>query len=315
VTQLGCPATESGPDGGSRRPAAGSSRLARRRVLPRAGIAAALLAAGCGGSSPVAARAGSSPGAACAGSGSAPTTSKQLVAHYQPSQATGWPAPYSPTVGGHESCVQASYGHKTYRISLLPFGQAGSSPNPVYEALPKDPDVAFNKTLAQQFGRHYTFRYLGGLPRGATFVVESYGVRLYRQAKGLVWGSDLYAIYQPSTTGPAINNDLQFIQVYSTRYPSAGAGSRVDVPGFASQAPYYGQGAGLTTINGHQIVNFYDPGPGVLFPVSPRGGVGPQVDRIETFLARDTGRTNAAGKKIVDIYGGIEWGFAFETVG
>jgi hypothetical protein len=268
-----------------------------------AGCCAALT--GCGGSSPAAARAGLS---------TAWAASRQLAAHYEPSQATGWPAPYSATFGGHEPRVQVSYGHKTYRISLLAFGQAGSSPNPVYEAVPGDPDVAFKKTLAQQFGRRYTFRYLGGLPSGARFVIESYGVRLYRRAKGLVWGSDLYAIYQPGTTGPAINSDLQFIQVYSKRYiPSGGAGSRVDVPSPHPQAPFYGEAGGLTTINGHQIVNFYDPGPGVLFPVSPNGAGGPQIDRLETFLVKDTGRTNAAGKKIVDIYGGIEWGFVFRT--
>jgi hypothetical protein len=266
---------------------------------------------GCGGSRLAAARIGSS-------SASAASDSKQLVVRYEPSQATGWPAPYSPTVGGHKSCVQVSYGHKTYRISLLPFGQTGSSPNPVYEAVPKDPDVAFKKTLAQGYGRHYTFRYLGGLPSGATFVIESYGVRLYRRAQGLVWGSDLYAIYEPGKTGPAINSDLQFIQViYTTRYaPSGGrSGSFVDA-GQApnSPTPYSGEGAGLTSIDGHQIVNFYDPGPGVLGPVSPYGGAGTQVDRIETFLARDTGTRNSAGKRIVDIYGGIEWGFAFEAV-
>ncbi len=212
--------------------------------------------------------------------------------------------------------MQASYGHETYRISLLSFGQPGSSPNPVYEAVPEDRDIAFKKTLAQEFGGHYTFRYLGGLPGGAKFVIESYGVRLYARTKGLVWGADLYAIYKPGKTGPAVNSDLQFIQVYSTRYPSSGgAGSRVDAAGgFYARAPYYGEGAGLTSINGHQIVNFYDPGPGVPVPASPHGGMGPQVDRIETFLAKDTGRRNAAGMKIVDIYGGIKWGFAFKTV-
>ena len=82
----------------------------------------------------------------------------------------------------------------------------------------------------------------------------------------------------------------------------------------ARRRPTAAKGAGLTSINGHQIVNFYDPGPGVLSPASPHGGAGPQVNRIETFLAKNTGRRNPAGKKIVDIYGGIEWGFAFKTV-
>jgi hypothetical protein len=254
--------------------------------------------------------------AGCGGSSGAPAVSKQLVTQYEPSQPTGWPALYSRTFGGHESCVQVSYGHKTYRISLLPFGQAGSSPNPVYEAVPKDPDVAFKKTLAQEFGRHYTFRYLRGLSSGAKFVIESYGVHLYRRTDGLVWGGDLYAVYEPGKTGPGIDSDLQFIQVYySIRFPSGGGADRhVDTPRSNSPAPYYGEGAGLTTIKGHQIVNFYDPGPGVLGPVSPYGGTGPQVDRLETFLAKDTGRRNPAGKKIVDIFGGIDWGFAFKTV-
>jgi hypothetical protein len=254
--------------------------------------------------------------AAIVGSRNALAASKQLVAQYEPSQATGWPAPYSPTFGGHESSAQVSYGHKTYRISLLPFSQPGSSPDPVYEAVPKDPDVAFKRTLTQQFGRHYSFRYLGGLPAGAEFVIESYGVHLYRRTGGLVWGSDLYAVYKPGETGPGIDSDLHFIQVvYSTRFLSGGgAESRVDVPGRHSQTPYYGEGAGLTTIKGRQIVNFYDPGPGVPFPRSPHGGTGPQVDRLETFLAKDTGRRDPAGKEVVDIYGGIEWGFAFKTV-
>jgi hypothetical protein len=84
VTQLGSQASENGPDDGSRPLEMGGLRLAGGRVLLGVGIAAALLAAGCGGSNPVAARVGSS---------SALGASKQLVAHYEPSQATGWPAP------------------------------------------------------------------------------------------------------------------------------------------------------------------------------------------------------------------------------
>jgi hypothetical protein len=206
-----------------------------------AALAGVYAIAAWGGSSPAAA---SSSVAGCGGSSSALAVSKQLVTQYEPSQGTGWSAPYSPTVGGHEPCVQLSYGYKTYRISLLPFGQPGGSPNPVYEAVPKDRDVAFKTTLAKEFGRHYTFRYLGGLPSGAKFVIESYGVHLYRRTNGLVWGSDLYAVYTPGKTGPGIDSDLQFIQVfYRIRLPSGGgAESRVDVPGRHSQAPYYGEG-------------------------------------------------------------------------
>ena len=276
--------------------------MARTRCLlafvSTAGCVLALAA--CGGSSPV---------AACGESSSTLATSKQLVGHYEPSQVTGWKFPAPTTLGGHRSCVQVSYGHKTYRISLLSFGRAGSSPNPVYEAVPKDPDVAFDKTLARAFGQHYVFRYLSGLPSGAKLVVESYSVYIDRTAKeGAKWGADLYAIYEPGKAGPAINSDINFIQVvYTTRYLPPGYGNRF-VDNQYPKAPYAGEGAGLTSIDGHRIVNYYDR---VL-----TGGGTPQsqVFRAETFLVKDTGRTNAAGKRIVDIYGGIEWGFAFKPV-
>jgi hypothetical protein len=286
----------------------GGSRLARRRALLGVGVAAALLATGCGGSSPVAAR-GSSPVAACGGSSSTLATSKQLVPHYEPSQATGWKFQALTTLGGHRPCMQVSYDRKTYRISLLSFGQAGSSPNPVYEAVPTDPYVAFKKTLAQAFGRHYVFRYLSGLPSGAKFVVESYSVYVDRTAKeGAKWGADLYAIYEPGKTGPAIKSDVNFIQVvYASAYLPRGYGKRF-VDNQYPKVPYAGEGAGLTSINGHRIVNYYDRV--MLLSGTPQSN----VFRAETFLVKDTGRRNAAGKKIVDIYGGIEWGFAFKTV-
>lgn len=282
---------------------------ARARCLLAVASAAGcvLVLVACGGSSPVAAR-GSSPVATCGGSSSALATSKQLVAHYEPSQPTGWKFPAPTTLGGHRSCVQVSYGHKTYRISLLSFGQAGSSPNPVYEAAPKDSYVAFKKTLAQAFGRHYVFRYLSGLPSGAKFVVESYSVYVDRTAKGgAKWGADLYAIYEPGKTGPAIKSDVNFIQVvYASSYVPPGYGKRF-VDNQYPNVPYAGEGAGLTSINGHRIVNYYD------HVMISSGTPQSQVFRAETFLVKDTGRRNAVGK-IVDIYGGIKWGFAFKTV-
>jgi hypothetical protein len=281
----------------------------------------AMLATACGGGSTTAGSgAGSGPGAGCGGSslaaarvGSssalAASHSKQLVVRYEPSQATGWKFPAPTTLGGHSSCMQVSYGHKTYRISLLSFGQAGSSPNPVYEAAPTDPDIAFQKTLAQAFGQHYVFRYLSGLPSGAKFVVESYSVYVDRTAKGgAKWGADLYAVYEPGKNGPAINSDVNFIQVvYASAYLPRGYGKRF-VDNQYPKVPYAGEGAGLTSINGHRIVNYYDRV--MLFSGTPQSN----VFRAETFLVKDTGRRNAAGKRIVDIYGGIEWGFAFKTV-
>jgi hypothetical protein len=255
---------------------------------------------GCGGSSLAAARVGSS-------SALAASHSKQLVVRYEPSQATGWKFPAATTLGGHRSCVQVSYDHMTYRISVLSFGRAGSSPNPVYEAAPADPYVAFKKTLAQAFGRHYVFRYLSGLPSGAKFVVESYSVYIDRAGKeGAKWGADLYAIYEPGKTGPAINSDVNFIQVVYNSYHPPGYGNRF-VDNQYPKVPYAGEGAGLTSVNGHRIVNYYDR---VMVISGPPQS---QVFRAETFLVKDTGRTNAAGKRIVDIYGGIEWGFAFKT--
>jgi hypothetical protein len=94
--------------------------------------------------------------------------------------------------------------------------------------------------------------------------------------------------------------------VYSTR--AAHPTSFVDS---ARHNPFYGEGAGLTSINGNQIVNFYDH---IDFGTGRQTLPG-EIDRAETFLAQDTGKQNPAGKEIVNVYGGVKWGFELNPVG
>lgn len=240
-------------------------------------------------------------------------TASKLGTSYRSSQPTGWEQPYTPTLGGHVGFKEISYNGKKYRITALPFGQPAKSPDPVYEAVPNDPDVNFKQTLARAWSRYYTFRYLKGLPGGAKFVVESYSVALSKQSvisgagqtsSGLGFGEDIYFVYKPgkSRKHPAINSDLQFIEVVYGHGASFVDSTRHN--------PFYGEGGGLTSIDGNQIVNFDD------FIQSATGK--PQAptvtSRAETFLAQDTGQKNSAGKEIVNIYGGVKWGFELEPV-
>ena len=78
--------------------------------------------------------------------------------------------------------------------------------------------------------------------------------------------------------------------------------------------PYYSR-AGLTSIHGKQVCDFYDrPGTGVGTGVA---GKGPTTianqEMFETFLVRDTRRKDRAGKGIIDIYGGIKWGWRVQA--
>lgn len=232
---------------------------------------------------------------------------------YKPSQVTGWSPPYSPTQGGHVGVSDFTWNGKPYRVSLLPFGQAGT-PHPVYEDKPQDTRVDFKRTLARKWGRYYTFRYLGGLDRGASFVVESYGAfhgqppNPTRQA-GVIIGADLYAVYHPghSRSGPAVNSDLQFIQVVNYHIAPGLPESRDDTD---RANPFYGEGGGLTSINGNQSVSFSD---------FVREGFDSKVLPAnffvaETFLAQDTRQKDAASKDIVNIFGGIKWGWQLRAL-
>jgi hypothetical protein len=79
--------------------------------------------------------------------------------------------------------------------------------------------------------------------------------------------------------------------------------------------PYY-LGAGLTSVYGKQACSFYDS------PTTGLANKGPtgkdpttlsQLRMFETFLARDTGHKDHTGKGILDIYGGIKWGWQVQA--
>ena len=69
--------------------------------------------------------------------------------------------------------------------------------------------------------------------------------------------------------------------------------------------PFYGEGGGLTSIDGNQSVSFSD------FVRQGFGGknLPPNLFVAETFLAQDTRTKDTAGKDVVNIFGGLKWGW------
>jgi hypothetical protein len=230
---------------------------------------------------------------------------------YKPSQVTGWSPPYSPTLGGHIPSKDFTWHGKTYRVSVLLFGAAG--PVPVYEPVPADPTVKFTRTVARKWGKYYTFRYQGGLAPAAAFTIESYGAFQgpppNPRQSGVLVGADLYAVYDPGTSRshPTASADPQFIQVAYFRIGTGQGDNLVDTD---RANPFYGEGGGLTSINGRQSISFSD---------FVRQGyddeeLPPNYFIAETFLAEDTRKKDAAGKDIVNIFGGLKWGWQLRAL-
>ena len=238
----------------------------------------------------------------------------RLVLDYRPKQPTGWEPPYTPTLGGHISAKDFTWQGKKYRISSIAFGQRGNSPDPVYEDAPVSATVRYRQTLAKTWGKYYSFRYHpGGLPGGGWFTVESYSVwsGLFKgpRTTSQTFGGDVYAVYHPGGGRGrlALGSDLQFIQVvYEWRGDQP---TRVVDNDFRAN-PFYGEGSGLTSVNGNRSLSFYD--------LSQWGtaskNLAPAVFMAETFLAQDTGIKDAAGKDIVNIFGGIKWGWQMHNL-
>ena len=244
-----------------------------------------------------------------------------LVVDYLPSQPTGWGGV---TIGGHVASVPFTFQGKPYAISLLAFGQTGSSSGPGLRTRAIGPDDRLQTHPPEGLGRPLLVPLPRRVPRTRQEPsVQSYNVlarsptatqpaaasthpptRSTVNGGAVSYGGDLFIVYEPdrASSDPPINGDLQWIQVVHTH-----GRSFVDGHG---RNPYYSR-AGLTSIHGKRVCDFYDrPGTGVGTGVPGRGPISiANQEMFETFLVQDTGRKDRAGKGIIGIHGGIKWGW------
>jgi hypothetical protein len=238
-----------------------------------------------------------------------------IVLDYRPSQPTGWPGPnpgeVGNTIGGHHSAKEFKLAGRRYRIALLAFGQPASSPNPVYEPVPGDSAIAFRRMLAHKFGAHYSFRYRGGLTGQGEFRVQCYSV--FARPQQIGFGAELYVVYQPDVHAgdPAAEAQLGWIQV--ARWTGAGAPSPARYVDDRRANPFFMTG-GLTSIFGTRMFNFDNLN-------VAQSSQGPGSNRVlpvgylaEAFLARDTLTKDTGGKDVIEIYGGIKYGWQLQEV-
>jgi hypothetical protein len=237
----------------------------------------------------------------------------QLKLDYRPPQPTGWSANFRPlTIGGHRAFQHFAIEGTRYRISVLGFRNPADRPDPIYEAVPADREVAFKQLLDTGFGSHYAFRYLGGFEGRSELSVQSYSVFFdppTASSPQTKFGADLYVVYTPDprSSDPPVDDRLQWIQVIRAITPGMPPTSQVDNSRRAN--PYYLDG-GDTSIEGRDVANFHDA------PESAAQGVDPTQRFIaETFLAQDTGRKDRAGRGIVNVSAGVKWGWQVERIG
>lgn len=250
---------------------------------------------------------------------SAAPSAARLLLSYGPSQPHGWPASTPDqvagmTLGGHTAYEDFTYGGRPHRISLLGFVRPGDAPDPIYHDKPVDPEVAFTQTLSAAFGARYGFRYRGGSSSRRELIVQSYSV-FYAGAgpssPGATYGGDLYVVAStdddPADTR---HGSLRWIQVARATGSAAPGnhGSEVDNMGRANPFHMFG---GRTSINGTPRLNFYY---GATVPAM--GGPALLSGRFlaEAFLVRDTKTKNEQSKDIVEVYGGLRYGWQVGAV-
>jgi hypothetical protein len=122
------------------------------------------------------------------------------------------------------------------------------------------------------------------------------------------FGADLYLVYTPDprSSDPPVDDRLQWIQV--VRAIASGVPPRSEVDNLWRANPYYLDG-GATSIDGRDVANFHDA------PQSAaQGGDASQRFIAEAFLAQDTGRKDRAGRGIVNVRGGVKWGWNVEQI-
>jgi hypothetical protein len=219
----------------------------------------------------------------------------RLVADHRPGGPTGWPGASSTTVGGHVTAVEVVHGGRTWRVGLLPHDRPGDPFAPRYEDRPTDADVDFAAVLERECGKHYAFRYRGGFPGDATLLVRSHSVFVALDADATRLGADLHLVYEPDPRhgDPPADDAAHWIQV--ARFDGV---TGVDRAGRAN--PFHPCG-GRTSVDGVPVVNLQ-----AVVAAAP----GTHRYTAEAFLVRDTGRRDAAGRGIVDVFGGVRWGWA-----
>jgi hypothetical protein len=240
-----------------------------------------------------------------------------MVLNYQASQPTGWG---QMTLGDHTTPLTFNDGTgngRTYQISTLPFGQVAAKPDPVYENQPTKATINFTTTFNAAFGASYVLVNQGGFAGQNEFNVQSYSV--FANNGGQV-GEDIYIFYSPDKGDPPINANLHWIQViwnnWSSTPPDKNTTGVVEniVDNGGAAVPYYdsplGKGAaGITTINGAQVFNFYDKPGRPSSELAAYGFATPIQWMAEDFLVVDTGMKNGDNKEILNVFGGIEYGW------
>jgi hypothetical protein len=249
--------------------------------------------------------------------------SPHLVLNYRRRQPTGWPAVVpgqrvGETVGGHTSTLDFTFNGKSYRIGLLSFGPPHESHDPVYEHVPAHPTIAFEKTLGSAFGACYSFRYRGGFAGRRELNVQSYSVFVTKPTMGspeIDYGADLYVVYDPDLRrgDPPIQGTLRWIQVVRWRGTGSSSSRESYVDNLGRANPFYMSG-GLISINGTRVFNFASAVdvPAVANPADST--VLSEHFMAEVFLARDTQTKDAAGRVVIDILGGIKYGWQLHEV-
>ncbi|MFE7515397.1 hypothetical protein ACFU8I_29835 [Streptomyces sp. NPDC057540] len=230
-----------------------------------------------------------------------------LVLDYRPSQPTGWPEmPGKPsgTLGGHTASRDFAFNGVPHRVGLL-------SSVPVYQAVPADPAIAFEQTLAAAFGAHYAFRHAGGFRGRGEFRVQSYGVFATEATEAqpaTTFGGGLYVVYEPDLRAgdPGIHETLRWIQVVRQ---SGTVENRHEVDNIGRANPFYMDG-GLTSVHGTEVCNFHDTSQ---IAFDGRADLDEEF-AAETFLTHDTGAKDRSGRGIVHVLGGIRWGWRVRRV-
>lgn len=235
---------------------------------------------------------------------------------YRPSQPHGWPTAIAGqsvglTIGGHVTAKDFNHSGRSYRIKLVSFGRSGTDAVP--ESFPADADIDFTAVLAESYGAHYAFRYLGKLGQ-RRFAVQSYSVYVNEatDAAPLNYGADLYVVCEPDIRpgDPSLSATLRWIQVARSQRAGGSPTSFVDSRGRAN--PFYPFG-GITSINGRRVLNFaYGASESPGLPDSD--AIGAEQFQAEAFLVHDTGIHNAAGQEIINVFGGVKYGWQVSEV-